>query len=98
MDIIHIPSRNGTNTYQVLVGTGYRPQEFHVVARSTIMALDIIGNYCEQHGLRNLCATQKELATLCAEGQTVDDFAAMHSLTKCGINDVYIIVNQINKL
>lgn len=100
MDIITLHSRNGKRNYQVLVGTGYavNPQEFHVTARSAVMALDIVGDYCEQHGLRNLCATQAELAPLCADGQSVDDFAKMHGLTKCGINGVYVVVNQINEL
>ncbi len=100
MDTITIPSRNGNRNYQVLLGTGLtlHPQEFCVTARSAIMALDLVGDYCEKHGLRNLCATQKELAPLCAENQTVDEFAEMHGLTKCGINGVYVVANQINEI
>lgn len=100
MDTITIPSRNGKRNYQVLIGTGYalHPQEFRVTARSAVMALDIVGDYCEKHGLRNLCATQEELAPLCAEGQTVDAFAEMHGLTKCGINGVYVVANEINEI
>lgn len=100
MDIITIQSRNGKNNYQVIIGTGYalRPQEFRVTARSAVMALDLVGDYCEKHGLRNLCATQAELAPLCPEGKTVDEFAEMHGLTKCGINGVYVAPHQINEL
>lgn len=100
MDTIIISYRNGTRNYQVLVETGIpsQPQEFRVTARSAVMALDIVGDYCEKHGLRNLCATQEELAPLCPEGKTVDEFAEMHGLTKCGINGVYIAENQINEI
>lgn len=100
MDTITIPSRNGKRNYQVLLDTGFplNPQEFHVTARSAVMALDLVGDYCEKHGLRNLCATSEELAPLCAKGQTVDEFAEMHGLTKCGINGVYVVANQINEL
>jgi hypothetical protein len=100
MNTITIPSRNGGRNYQVLLGVGFflHPQEFRVVARSAVMALDIVGDYCEKHGLRNLCATKEELAPLCPKGQTVDEFAEMHGLTKCGINGVYVIANQINEL
>lgn len=100
MDTITIPSRNGNRNYQVLLGTGYalNPQEFHVTARSAIMALDLVGDYCEKHGLRNLCATQEELSPLCTDGKSVDEFAEMHGLTKCGFNGVYVVLNQINEL
>ena len=100
MDTITISSRSGKKTYQVLLGTGYavRPQEFHVTARSAVMALDIVGDYCEKHELRNLCATYEELAPLCADGQTVDNLAEAQGLTKCGINGVYVVVNQVNEL
>lgn len=100
MDTITIPSRNGNRNYQVFLGTGLtlHPQVFCVNARSAIMALDLVGDYCEKHGLRNLCATQKELAPLCADNQTVDEFAEMHGLTKCGINGVYVVANQINEI
>lgn len=100
MDIITIPSRNGNRTYQVLIGTGFalRPQEFHVTARSAVMALDLVGDYCEKHELRTLCATKDELAPLCPKDKTVDEFAEMHGLTKCGINGVYVVVNQINEI
>lgn len=100
MDIITIPSRNGKRNYQVLLGTGIpsQPKEFRVTARSAVMALDLVGDYCEQNGLRNLCATQEELAPLCGEGQTVDKLAEINGMTKCGINGVYVIVHQINEL
>lgn len=100
MDIIVVPSRNGSRNYQVLLGTGLpsHPQEFRVVARSAVMALDLVGDYCEEHGLRNLCATYRELASICAEGQTVDELAEINGLTKCGINGVYVVVNQINEI
>lgn len=100
MDTIIIPSKNGKRNYQVLLGTGLHShhQEFRVVARSAVMALDLVGDYCEKHGLRNLCATKEELAPLCPKGQTVDEFAEMHGLTKCGINGVYVVANQINEL
>jgi hypothetical protein len=45
-----------------------------------------------------LCATQEELAPLCAENQTVDTLAEMNGLTKCGINGVYVAVKQINEI
>lgn len=100
MDTIIIPSRNGKRNYQVLLGVGYplQPQEFRVTARSAVMALDLVGDYCEKHGLRTLCATQKELVPLCPNDKTVDEFAEMQGLTKCGINGVYVVLNQINEL
>lgn len=100
MQIITIPSRNGKRNYQVILGTGLPqyPQEFHVIARNAVMALDIVGDYCENNGLRNLFATQKELSALCAENQTVDEFAEMQGLTKCGLNGVYVFANQINEI
>lgn len=100
MDTIIISSRNGSKNYQVLLGTGLpsRPQEFHVVARSAVMALDIVGDYCEKNGMRNLFATHQELVPLCAEGQTVDEYAEMQGLTKCGINGVYVVLSQINEI
>ena len=100
MDTIIIPSQNGKRNYQVLLGTGLpsHPQEFRVTARSAVMALDLVGDYCEKHGLRNLCATKEELAPLCSEEQTVDEFAEMQGLTKCGINGVYVVANQINEI
>ena len=100
MDTIIIPSRHGRKNYQVLIGAGLhsRHQEFRVAARSAVMALDLVGDYCEQHGLRNLCATKEELAPLCHDGQTVDEFAEVQGLTKCGINGVYVIAEQINEL
>lgn len=100
MDTIIIPSRNGNRNYQVLLDTGLpsHPQEFRVTARSAVMALDLVGDYCEKNGLRNLCATKKELTPLCAEGETIDDFAETRGLTKCGINGVYVFLNQINEI
>ena len=100
MQIITIPSRNGKRNYQVLLDTGSpsHPQEFNVVARSAVMALDIVCNYCEKNGLRNLCATKEELMPLCAENQSVDEFAEVHGLTKCGVNGVYVVVSQINEI
>lgn len=100
MNTIIIPSRNGKRNYQVLLDTGLpsHPQEFRVIARSAVMALDLVGDYCEKHGLRNLCATYEELIPLCAEGQTVDEYAEMQRLTKCGINGVYVFLNQIKEI
>lgn len=100
MNTIIIPSRHGRKNYQVLISTGLysHNQEFRVVARSAIMALDLVGDYCEQHGLRNLCATKEELAPLCHDGQTVDEYAKAQGLTKCGTNGVYVIARQINEL
>lgn len=100
MNTITIPSRNGKRNYQVLLDTGsaLHPQEFNVCARSAVMALDIVGDYCEKNGLRNLCATQEELAKLCVDGQTVEELAEMHGLTKCGVNGVYVVVNGINEI
>ena len=100
MNTIIIPSRNGKRNYQVLLDTGIisQPQEFCVTARSWVMALDIVGDYCEKHNLRNLYTTAEKLIPLCAEGQTVDEYAEMQRLTKCGINGVYVFLNQINEI
>lgn len=100
MNTITISSRNGKRNYQVLLDTGsaLHPQEFNVCARSAVMALDFVGDYCEQNGLRNLCATQQELEKICPQKQTVDEFAEMHGLTKCGVNGVYVVVREIKEI
>lgn len=100
MNTITIPSKNGKRNYQVLLDTGsaLHPQEFNVCARSAVMALDLVGDYCEKNGLRNLCATHQELAKICPKEQTVDAFAETSGLTKCGVNGVYVAVKEINEI
>ena len=99
MDTIIIPRQSGKRTYQVLLDTGLQSnQEFRVTARSAVMALDFVADYCEERGMRNFYATKEELVPLCPEDKTVDEFAEMHKLTKCGINGVYIVPHQINEL
>lgn len=100
MDVITIPSRNGKRNYRVLIGTGSysNPQEFHVTSRSAVWALDAVGDYCEKNKLRNLCATMEELIELCPKDKSIDDFAAEHGLTKCGINGVYLVVESVNEI
>lgn len=100
MDVITIPSRNGKRNYRVLIGTGNysNPQEFHVTSRSAVWALDAVGDYCEKNKLRNLCATMEELIELCPKDKSIDDFAAEHGLTKCGINGVYLVVESVNEI
>jgi hypothetical protein len=100
VDVITIPRKSGDCHYQVLLDRGYdvKPQEFRVTARSSVMALDFVADYCEEYGLRTLFATKEELAPICPEDKTVDEFAKMHGLTKCGINGIYVVPHQINEL
>ncbi len=100
MDIITIPLKNGKKSYRVLIGTGdpLRPQEFHVISRSAVLALDAVGDYCEKNKLRNLCATKEELLHLCPKDKSIDVFAESHGLTKCGINEVYLVVESVDEI
>lgn len=100
MDIITIPSRNGKRTYQVFLGIGYplQPQEFRVVARNSVMALDIVADYCEEHELKNLCISHERLVAICPKDKTLDEFIKINKLTRCGSNGIYVVVEQINEL
>lgn len=100
MDTIIIPFKNGNRKYQVFLGTGVpsHSQEFNVIARSHVMALDMIGDYCEKNKLKHLYITKDELKKHCNEFQTVDEYAYTQGLTKCGVNCLYVFVEKINEI
>lgn len=84
----------GENTYEVTIGSD---AVYRVSAFTLEDAFDRIADHLERHGNTNLYRTKDNVEMLanCSKFHDAEEFATVHKLTKCGINEIYIEVTNV---
>lgn len=89
----------GEKLYKVTLGTGTAwTQSYEVYAYHETEAVDLVADYCEENELGGLYSDHYELADLCDEGETVDEYADANGLTCCGNHGIYMQILDIQEV
>lgn len=85
---------NGERIYDITV---YENAVFRVSAFDLESAIDIMANYIESKGAKNLYFDGYELAVMveCSKYRTVEAFAEVNNLTRCGTNGIYLEITSV---
>ena len=90
---------HGEKLYRVLLGTGtIYLEEFYVYAYNETEAADLVADYCEEHEFCGLYGDFYDLADLCENGETVDEYAEANGLICCGNHGIYIELARIEEV
>lgn len=89
----------GEKLYKVTLGTGTAiAQVYEVYAYHETEAVDLVADYCEENELGGWYTDHYELADLCENGETVDEYAEANGLTCCGNHGIYIQILGIEEV
>ena len=94
------PESNQCNEklYAVSLNTGLAwLQEYSVYAYNEQEAVDLVTDYIEEQELHGLYSDHYELADLCENGETVDEYAEANNLICAGNHGIYISIVGIKE-
>lgn len=88
----------GERLYCVTLGTGFAwTKSFEAYAYNESEAVDLVADYVEEHHLY-LYDDHYDLADLCEDGQSVDEYAEANGLTCCGNSGIYLNITNIEEV